>query len=232
MTAFSVGPPAGLPGGRPPVDVELVLRVKNQEEQVGRLVWQAMSHLQAQAIAGAILIVDCGSVDHTIEMALVTAGDVPVQVISCSEGAYGWMAAATATTSAATIAFASRVERADLLGLTAALLSPNAAIVATTHPASARWLRASRGPRLASRRGLPAAAAQIHLVHMETAMAADLLGDRADIASAEDLVFQCLASGYRVHELRVYEPDRSRRPAGQGIRWNLPRPPRAPIPFA
>jgi hypothetical protein len=56
-------------------------------------------------------------------------------------------------------------------------------------------------------------------MHMATATAAELLSDSPAAETLDDLIFQCLANSYEVHELRIYEPGAAR-PVGD--RWSWP----------
>jgi glycosyltransferase involved in cell wall biosynthesis len=76
---------------RPPVDLELVIPAYNEEKRIGRTIRRASAYLGHQAYRSAIVLVDNGSVDRTVDVAaaLATTSQVPVHVINCGRRGKG-----------------------------------------------------------------------------------------------------------------------------------------------
>ena len=195
---------------RPHARIELALRVKNEEATLGERLRQATRLLESLDESTCMVVVDCGSVDHSVEIALSLTGRVPVRVISCSETTVGWMAAAASTSSAETVAFASATERIYLLAHTRLLVGERALVVATTEEVPHfRFLYPHRPTSAAPGDGAHGGA-RIQLLHMDTVSAASLFAAEPRLNTLRAAMQCAIAHAVVVRELRIYEPSRLR----------------------
>lgn len=195
---------------RPHARIELALRVKNEEATLGERLRQATMLLESLDDSTCMVVVDCGSVDHSVEIALSLSGRVPVRVISCSETTAGWMAAAASSSSAETVAFAAATERIYLLAHTRLLVGERALVVATTEEVPHFRLFYPHRLMSAAQGGDVRGGARIQLVHMETASAAGLFAAEPGVNTLRAAMDRAIANAVVVRELRIYEPSRLR----------------------
>lgn len=212
--------------GRPRADVELALRVKNEEATLAERLGRVTRLLASLDQSRSVVVVDCGSVDHSVDVALsVIAPEVPIHVISCAESTEGWMAAAASTSSAATIAFVAQTQRVHLLAHTRLLIGDQSIVVATTEAVSGFRFLYRHHVAWPAHDALALNPITVELVHMETTSAARLFADAPLVATLPDAVNEAIARSLVVRELRIYQPPRPavRTATGGRRAWTIPR---------
>lgn len=87
---FSVEVPAVAPTRtatrlhRPPVDLEVIIPVLNEQNRLPRTLAVATSFLADRGLDASIVVVDNGSVDRTVDVAVRGSARVPVHLLGCS----------------------------------------------------------------------------------------------------------------------------------------------------
>lgn len=195
---------------RPRARIELALRVKNEEATLNERLRQATRLLESLDESTCMVIVDCGSVDHSVEIALSLTGRVPVRVISCSETTAGWMAAAASSSSAETVAFAAATERIYLLAHTRLLVGERALVVATTEEVPHFHFLYPHRLTSSAHSGDTRSGARIQLLHMDTVSASGLFAAEPRVNTLRAAMECAIANAVVVRELRIYEPSRLR----------------------
>jgi dolichyl-phosphate beta-glucosyltransferase len=90
--ARPAGGGAGIPANllRPPSHLEVLIPARNEARRLPRTLVSTIAYLEAQPYSSSVVVIDNGSVDHTVDLASRMRSDrVPVSVIGCAQPGKG-----------------------------------------------------------------------------------------------------------------------------------------------
>jgi dolichyl-phosphate beta-glucosyltransferase len=83
---------AGIPANllRSPSHLEILIPARNEAQRLPRTLMSTIAYLEAQPYSSSVVVIDNGSVDHTVDLASRVRSDrVPVSVIGCAQPGKG-----------------------------------------------------------------------------------------------------------------------------------------------